>query len=38
MNVASEVAAPQRASVEVHSTRFGTFAVPADRVLRFAEA
>jgi flagellar assembly factor FliW len=37
MNVASEAAAPQRPAVEVHSARFGTFAVPADRVLRFAE-
>lgn len=37
MNVASEVATPQRTAVEVHSTRFGSFAVPADRVLRFAE-
>jgi len=37
MNLASEVAAPPREVVEVHSTRFGAFAVPADRVLWFAE-
>jgi len=37
MNVASEAVAPHRAAVDVHSSRFGTFAVPADRVLWFAE-
>jgi flagellar assembly factor FliW len=37
MTAASEATAPCRAAVEVHSSRFGTFAVPADRVLWLAE-
>jgi flagellar assembly factor FliW len=37
MTVASEPLASSRASVEVHSSRFGSFAVPTDRVLRFPE-
>jgi flagellar assembly factor FliW len=36
MSAASEATTPRHAAVEVHSSRFGTFAVPADRVLWFA--